>query len=134
MQMQYISVAMLLFATTLLGFLGCGGNGGATEVVTGTVTFDDGSPVAGGTIIFADTQKNSSSVGYIQEDGTYTLGTFGETDGAPQGRYKVTIIGSSDYGKSSPISSKFANQDQTPLTAEVVDGENVLDFQVDKGR
>ncbi|QDU77225.1 hypothetical protein Pan97_42870 [Bremerella volcania] len=134
MRMQYVSVAVLLFAVSSLGLLGCSGNGGATEVVTGTVTFTDGSPVSGGTIIFADTQKNSSSVGYIQEDGTYTLGTFGESDGAPQGNYKVTVIGSSDYGKSSPISSKFANQDQTPLTAKVVDGENVLDFEVEKGR
>lgn len=134
MQMQHISVALLLSAVTCLGFLGCSGNGGATEKVTGTVTFEDGTPVTGGTIIFADTQKNSSSVGYIQDDGSYTLGTFDEADGAPQGNYKVSIIGSSDYGKSSPISSKFANQDQTPLTAEVVDGENVLDFKVDKGR
>ncbi|MBA2117641.1 carboxypeptidase-like regulatory domain-containing protein [Bremerella alba] len=134
MQMQNTSVATLLFASTLLGFLGCSGSGGATEVVTGKVSFADGSPVSGGTIVFADTQNNSSSVGYIKEDGTYTLGTFGESDGAPKGRYKVTIIGSSDYGKSSPISSKFANQDQTPLTAEVVDGKNVIDFQVDKGR
>lgn len=134
MQMQHISVAVLLSTATFLGFLGCSGNGGATEKVTGTVSFEDGSPVAGGTIIFADTQKNSSSVGYIQEDGTYTLGTFGESDGAPQGKYKVTIIGNSDYGKSSPISSKFANQDQTPLTVEVADGDNVLDFKVEKGR
>ncbi len=134
MQMQHISVAVLLMAATFLGVLGCSGNGGATEDVTGKVTFEDGTPVSGGTIIFADTQKNSSSVGYIQEDGTYTLGTFGESDGAPQGTYKVTIIGSSDYGKSSPISSKFANQDQTPLTAEVVDGDNQLNFQVEKGR
>ncbi|MFN3152573.1 carboxypeptidase-like regulatory domain-containing protein [Bremerella sp.] len=134
MQMQYISAALLLFTATFLGLLGCSGNGGATEAVTGTVTFEDGSPVSGGTIIFADTKKNSSSVGYIQDDGTYTLGTFAETDGAPQGNYKVTIIGNSDYGKSSPISSKFANQDQTPLNAEVVDGANVLDFQVEKGR
>lgn len=134
MQMQYVSIAVLLSATLFLSLLGCSGNGGATESVTGTVTFEDGSPVNGGTIIFADTQKNSSSMGYLKEDGTYTLGTFDEADGAPQGRYKVTIIGSSDYGQSSPISSKFANQDQTPLTAEVVDGENVLDFQVEKGR
>jgi len=134
MQMQYFSGVVLLFAATSLAVLGCSSNGGATEVVTGTVTFTDGTPVSGGTIVFADTKKNSSSVGYIQQDGTYTLGTFGESDGAPMGSYKVTVIGSSDYGESSPISSKFGNQDQTPLKAEVVDGENVLDFQVEKGR
>jgi len=134
MQMRHISMVMFLVAATFLGFLGCSGNGGATEKVTGTVTYEDGTPLSGGTIVFADRKRNSSSVGYLQEDGSYVLGTFGESDGAPQGSYKVTIIASSAYGERSPLSSKFGSLEQTPLTAEVVDGENVINFQVEKGR
>lgn len=134
MHISKLNLGTFFFAASLLLFVGCGGGNGAMEVVTGTVTYEDGTPVAGGTIVFADMNKNSSSVGYLQEDGTYTLGTFGETDGAPQGKYKVTIIGSSDYGQSSPIRSDYSSQDRTPLTAEVVDGKNEINFQVEKGR
>ncbi len=134
MQTPTISFVFLSIAAALLSTTGCGGSNGATEPVTGKVTFTDGSPVAGGTIVFADVANNSSSIGYIQQDGTYTLGTFEETDGAPTGKYKVTVIGDSEYGKKSAISSNFANQDSTPLEAEVKDGPNTIDFEVERGR
>ncbi|EAQ81290.1 hypothetical protein DSM3645_22901 [Blastopirellula marina DSM 3645] len=102
--------------------------------VQGTVTFEDGSPVSGGTIVFAAVEGNSSSIGYLQKDGTYELGTFGESDGAPQGKYNVTITGSSSYGGQSAIASKYGVIGQSQLQAEVVDGTNSIDFQVDRAK
>lgn len=129
-----ITFVLMSLATILITAAGCNGSGGATEPVTGTVTFEDGSPVAGGTIVFADVAENSSSIGYIQQDGTYTLGTFGETDGAPTGKYKVTVIGDSEYGQISAIHARFGQQTSTPLEAEVKEGPNTLDFEVQRGR
>ncbi|GAA4435681.1 carboxypeptidase-like regulatory domain-containing protein [Bremerella cremea] len=134
MRVLFLSIVSLCCAVTMLGLVGCSGSNGATEQVTGTVTFEDGTPIKGGTIVFASLDENSSSIGYIKEDGTYELGTFSETDGAPKGRYEVTVIGSSDYGQSSPIHQKYANQGQSPLKAEVQDGPNVIDFKVEKAR
>ena len=112
-------------------FVGCSGSGEGTQPVGGTVTYVDGAPVAGGTILFIDADRNSSSVGYIQQDGTYRLGTFEETDGAPQGKYRVTILGDSEYGQSSPIASQYGDREKSPLEAEVTRGKNTIDFQVE---
>lgn len=134
MNVSSFSFILLAITGVLLSVAGCGG-GGITEPVTGKVTFkDDGSPVAGGTIVFADMTENSSSLGYIEQDGTYTLGTFDESDGAPVGKYKVTIIGDSEYGQKSAVAQQFGNQDRTPLEAEVTQGPNTIDFQVERAR
>lgn len=134
MNTSHFSFFLVLAATFVLTASGCGGSGGATEPVTGKVTFKDGSPVAGGTIVFADVVENSSSIGYIQPDGSYTLGTFDEADGAPMGKYKVTIIGDSEYGEKSAVDARFGLQDNTPLEAEVKAGDNKIDFEVERGR
>ncbi|PQO43358.1 carboxypeptidase regulatory-like domain-containing protein [Blastopirellula marina] len=133
MHQSFYSLA-LLTSLVAVGVCGCFGGNGATEPVQGTVTYNDGTPVKGGTIVFAAVESNSSSVGYIQEDGTYVLGTFGETDGAPKGKYAVTVTGNSDYGQKSAVAPKFGVSGQSPLEAEVVSGSNTIDFQVDKAK
>ncbi|RCS46130.1 hypothetical protein DTL42_16745 [Bremerella cremea] len=134
MKTSHVSFCLLLVATFLLTASGCGGSGGPTEKVTGKVTFKDGSTVSGGMIVFSDLVENSSSVGYIKEDGTYTLGTFDEADGAPIGKYKVTIVGNSEYGEKSAIATRFGEQGQTPLKAEVKAEENTINFEVERSR
>lgn len=134
MKASPVFVALLSIGTILLSAVGCSSGNGATEPVSGKVTFKDGSPVAGGTIVFADVAENSSSIGYIQQDGTYTLGTFAETDGAPTGKYKVTVTGDSEYGKKSAVNARFGQQSSTPLEAEVKEGSNTLNFEVERGR
>ncbi|UUO08620.1 carboxypeptidase-like regulatory domain-containing protein [Blastopirellula sp. J2-11] len=127
--LQYVLLASLL----ALCISGCFSDSGM-EQVQGTVTFSDGTPVPGGTIVFAAVEGNSSSIGYLQKDGTYQLGTFGESDGAPQGKYKVTITGSSGYGGASPVAGKYGAIGQSPLAAEIKNGSNTIDFQIDRAK
>jgi hypothetical protein len=63
--------------------------------VSGTVIFENGEPAreaAGGTITFNSAELKKSSVGEIQPDGTFRLTTTRKDDGAPPGRYKVTVM------------------------------------------
>lgn len=124
-------LALSLIAAIVLS--GCSGGGLGTAPVTGKVTYADGSPVQGGTIIFADASANLSSVGTIKEDGTYELGTYAENDGAVPGSYKVTVLGTSEYGEAAPVQAKFSETSTTPLEATIVEGKNSIDFQVERG-
>ncbi len=78
----------------LAGLAGCGGP--KLYPVTGKVVYPDGSPMKGGAIVF---EMNASkdrvmAQGAIDiEDGTFTLGTKEEGDGAPGGVYRVVIRG-----------------------------------------
>ena len=59
--------------------------------LTGKVTFEDGSPVTHGSVIFV--QGSHQSRGDIRPDGTYTVGTNAAKDGIPPGEYRVYIAG-----------------------------------------
>jgi len=65
------------------------GCGSGLQTLKGKVTYDDGSPVPYGVVIFA--QGNVQSRGNIQSDGTYTVGTISEKDGLPPGEYQVYL-------------------------------------------
>jgi len=72
----------------LLLFLGC-----SNQVrVTGKVTFEDGTPLTEGKVLF-ENDAFFQAVGQIQSDGSYTLGSYKLTDGVPRGTYKVYITG-----------------------------------------
>src|SRR5579859_5968725 len=79
-----------LAAALLLAAAGCGGG---QYPVRGKVTFEDGSPVTGGMVVFEskDAQPAVTARGAIQADGTYTLGTHKSDDGVPPGVYRVLL-------------------------------------------
>jgi len=68
-----------------------GGCGSGMKQLTGKVTFEDGSPVTLGSVIFV--QGSFQSRGDIRPDGTYTVGTNAAKDGIPPGEYRVYITG-----------------------------------------
>jgi hypothetical protein len=75
----------------------CGGEDafGKRFYVSGTVTYN-GAPLQKGRISFIpDDPKGVGASGSI-EDGSYTLSTGGEGDGAQAGKYKVTIYARED--------------------------------------
>ncbi len=87
------SIALVGSCAAMLALAGCG-SGPKAYPVEGTVKYKDGTPMtAGGLIIFnpMDTQVKVTAQGEIKEDGTFKLGTFAETDGAPVGKYRVLI-------------------------------------------
>ena len=139
---------MAIVASFALSFSGCGGNSNRpkTAKVTGKVTYD-GKPVETGSLLFVPVGGGTSAQGNISEDGTYTLGTFTETDGAILGDFKVMITawtqpkGGSGLpedairGDAAPISlipEIYGNLEKSGLTATVKDEKNTINFDLEK--
>src|SRR5262245_37037200 len=84
-------LGVLAFPFLLALTAGCGSG---RYPVTGRVTYDDGSPVDGGTVI-GDATINTKSVtvqGNIEKDGTFRWGTEKPGDGALPGNYRVIVM------------------------------------------
>jgi hypothetical protein len=70
---------------------GCGGsNFPKTYKVNGTVV-QGGKPVDGALVTFLSTEGGKSAIGSTNAKGEFKLSTFGPSDGALPGSYKVTI-------------------------------------------
>ncbi len=125
---------------------GCGGGEAPPELfpVTGKVTYQ-GKPVPGAKIMFfLDAKENLKKpsperpYGEADADGNYEL-TWGEGEGAPEGKYKVSITALQPYGPEddtelkppSLIPDKYQSPTSSGLTAVVKDGDNVLNFELD---
>jgi hypothetical protein len=79
-------------ALTVLGLGGCANKGYIP--VKGQLLWADGTPLkelAGFEVTFSSHELAKSARGTIKEDGTFELGTDREGDGAPAGRYVVTV-------------------------------------------
>ena len=77
-------------ALVLLPFSGCGGPETPVYPVTGKVTYN-GKPLPTGSVTYIPIAAGPSATGRIREDGTYTLTTFTEGDGAVPGDHQVLI-------------------------------------------
>jgi hypothetical protein len=79
-------------AALVLGLVsGCGGKGKLRKV-TGVVTWEDGTPVDGATIVFAPKDSNiRQASGFTGKDGAFDLTTFSPGDGAMDGDYKIVV-------------------------------------------
>ncbi len=125
-----------LLAIVLAG-AGCGESGPpkvALHPASGKVIVD-GQPAAGVQVRLrpaADPDSIDALVpfGKTGEDGVYTLGTYEANDGAPTGRYKVTLF----WPDRPPGPSKaedllggvYAQGRTTPLEATIVEGSNAI--------
>lgn len=139
---------MALTLTIAAAMSGCGGEAGLASV-KGRVTYK-GQPVTTGEIFFTpDEPGKRGAKGVIGSDGYYTLGTFGNGDGAYVGKHKVSVI---SQGPDKPIPPKMKNRmleedmqgtgdplvpkkyfspQSSGLTADVADGKsNVIDFEL----
>jgi hypothetical protein len=80
----------LLFAAALL-LAGCRDDGRfSTYSAGGTVKMHDGRPLAGGAIL-CESPHGLAARAVIEDDGTFRLGTYGEADGAVEGKHRVAI-------------------------------------------
>jgi hypothetical protein len=115
------SMMLLLFFTS---FIGCS-NGNVK--FGGKVTFEDGSPLTTGVVIFDNGVTMSSAP--IRPDGTFTAGTSRENNGIPPGTYRVSIGGAIELldnpenkfpAPSRPlIHSKLTNPETSGLTVTI---------------
>jgi hypothetical protein len=124
-------------ALSLLGLVGCGGPGpytGSLYPVKGRVLPTDGTPLAGGTVLFIPSRGGLPASGKIAADGTFSLKSKSR-DGAAPGEYKVRIEPSAERlarkGRAAPklpFASKYREYDgSTGLTATINAGETQLE-------
>ena len=99
--------------------------------VRGTVTLEDGTPLAKGLVIFerVDGGPPLTARGDIQADGRYELSTETPGDGVPAGRYRVSInpLDTSDVPdeqKVLPFDHKYLSHQSSGLEVEVKAGDN----------
>lgn len=87
--------SLLVVSFAAIGLVGCGGGAERkpTAEVTGVV-FYEGKPVTGGTVYFAPrgegTTPGKGGAGYVQADGTFTVGTYKDDDGAVIGNHAIS--------------------------------------------
>ena len=128
------SKMVVVLGVGLLLLAGCGKN----VQVKGKVTFEDGSPLSTGMVIF--TSGGAQSKAPIEQDGSYRVGTLKADDGLPRGTYQVYITGAVKSPGISPtgaplgpvvqlVNSKFASPDTSGLTCEVK-GRRTFDITV----
>jgi hypothetical protein len=128
-------ISSLLGLLLLIGLAGCTG-GVKTTTVSGKVTVD-GQPVTEGNVSFLPVGKETKAglcVGQIDSGGNYKIFTDGK-EGAPEGKYKVTVTrsmmpSSGTTKPSTPFNSKYSNVNTTPLTIDVPSGN--YDLKLDK--
>ena len=137
-----------LVATSLIFLSGCS-NGPATGTVTGVVMIDD-KPIANAKVNFFP-DDGRASTGTTDSEGKYELVFSRDQKGALLGSHKVTIatetVSVTDYSaddnyddendaddggeqRDELLPAKFQNRESTSLTAEIVSGENVVDFRL----
>jgi hypothetical protein len=83
-------ICLLLFAATLL-LPGCRDDGRIpTYPAGGTVKVSGGRPLAGGAIL-CESPHGLAARAVIEDDGTFRLGTYEQSDGAVEGKHRVAI-------------------------------------------
>ncbi|MHC2068231.1 hypothetical protein ACYFX5_12205 [Bremerella sp. T1] len=130
--MRIANYCLILLGVVLLS-VGCsGGNGLETAPAEGVVTYN-GKPLPYGRVSFRP-EAGSPATGEIQDDGTFTLSTYGTGDGAIVGTHQVSISATErDAGlegeinpnaelpvSKSVIPKKYSSFSTSELTVEVV--------------
>ena len=130
--------ALLVLATVVLS-IGCSKNKDGREVLPtstarGIVTYK-GKPVGDASVGFVSLDGKVRAHGKTDGVGSFVLSTYGQDDGAPPGKYKVTVAVSGvkeiepgvlapepEGGFKSPIPIKYANPNTTDILVEVTEG------------
>jgi len=104
----------------------------------------DGKPLTAGTVKFTP-DAGRSAAGQIQSDGTFTLGTYGTSDGALIGTHRVAVIAYEASVDTRPayevrtpskplVPQRYMSEGTSRLTFEVKPGKNFAEFDLQSGR
>lgn len=127
------------FSLVTLGFAGCSPNTNPWEIThpaIGAIEFK-GKPVENAEITFfpkdATVPDSVRPKAKSTADGKFILGTYSQSDGAPEGKYKVTVIRnevsvSKDtiVAKPNDLPTKYSTLNTTDLEIEIVPGTNEI--------
>ncbi|GAA4423955.1 hypothetical protein [Bremerella cremea] len=132
---------LILFST--ISLVGCGPSGAFdTAPVHGTVTFD-GQPVTEGTIDFTpiaggDSQMTGKpAAARINEDGTFSAGTYGDSDGVVPGKKRVRYsapLPEDTRENANKAPSPFTGLQIEPSEIDVQAGDNKIEFFLKKSK
>ena len=120
------SPAATSITLTFLTLVACGGCGGGpaagppvgqTVAIQGKISYM-GQPLSHGTIQFEPEDSGREANGNIQPDGTFTLTTFRNGDGAIPGTHRVAVSGTGDDGKV-VVPVQFRNASSSKVEVEV---------------
>jgi hypothetical protein len=83
----------MVIVIALVVCIGCGQDRERLYPVSGRVAFADGTPLTQGMVVFDSVAENAAvgARGVIGSDGAFRMGTRGDGDGVPAGRYRVAI-------------------------------------------
>jgi hypothetical protein len=120
---------LFIFVLPLILTCGCG-----QPKVTGTVKFDDGTPLTSGGVTF--TQLPYQATGAIKSNGSYEMFELKSGDGVRPGTYQVTVSATTGGGSDGEplvhlVDPKFENPSTSGLTCEVK-GNTVFNITVTK--
>jgi hypothetical protein len=118
------------------------GCGSRRAVVTGKVTYEDGTPAESGSVIGEATVdgKLVAVQGTIKKDGSFAWGGDREGDGALPGQYKVIVVpvSLSEYqlsqGVTPAVDGKYTKYETSGLSFEVKEGRNEFNVTVSRPR
>lgn len=122
----------LLVSLLALAAVGCGQNPYETNSVTGVVTLD-GAPLPGARVTFFPA-GGRPSYGITDENGRYELTYIRDIMGAEAGRHAVSITTEADTlpnGQMPPERIPRRYNAASTLTAEVTEGANEIDFELE---
>jgi hypothetical protein len=115
---------------------GCGMHGPSVGVhpVSGKVLLANGKPLTAGTIHFEPIKTPGlKATGKIQPDGTFTLSTHMEGDGAAEGENRVYVEPDAPFGgagkkkASPPFPFEYMDEESSPLVVTIKPGTNQLE-------
>ena len=137
MTRRYFAIGLLAAWSTLV--VGCAKDKNEneklpTQPARGIVTYQ-GKPVANASVGFTSLDNKVRAGGRTDGVGSFVLSTYGDQDGAPPGKYRVTVAVSltkeiapevlepePEGGWKSPIPAKYANPATTDILVEVTQG------------
>jgi hypothetical protein len=100
----------------------------------GTVLFDDGKPLSQGLVTFrlTGTAESVTARGPIQRDGTFTLTTFKDGDGAIAGTHQALVVVPlvESYTGPPPINRKFSSYESSKLEFTVTKNAQQNQFKI----
>lgn len=134
--MLHRTAFLLPFGLTV--FSGCapGNPWDATHPVSGSIEYKGKSIENAELTLFTLDQSAPDTVrpkGKTGADGKFVLGTYTQNDGAPIGKYKVTVVRNeisvsrdTIVAKPNDLPQKYANLSSTDLEVEITAGQNEL--------
>ena len=144
MNLKQSRIAILAVGFCCLLLSGCGDGRPATHKVLGTVEFSDGSAPKFGDVEFYSPQLKINARGKIKRDGTFTVSTFEEGDGAVAGPQQVVIMQQAgsymlaktktliEHDHGSLIDRKHFDYRTSGLSCEITPGDNQIRLVVKK--